>query len=45
MAGPSAWSLPYGWATQGAWAAGAAAGDINAEGRNNRGDWVGPARP
>ena len=33
------WSLPYGWATQGAWPAEASPGDLNAVARSNRGDW------
>jgi microtubule-associated protein-like 6 len=33
------WSLPYGWPTQGAWAAASAPGDVNAVARSHRGDW------
>ena len=34
------WSLPYGWASQGAWKPESMPGDINAVARCNKGDWL-----
>ena len=34
------WSLPYGWASQGAWKPDFTPGDINAVARCNKGDWL-----
>ena len=34
------WTLPYGWASQGAWKPESQPGDLNAVARCNRGDWL-----